>query len=176
MFTYNNMSEIVPSRKRRPDLLSVRNNAAWVAHDASMRSIIAEVTTLIEFLERLSPSGSTSRDRLAKSKADGLRANANGERGLIVAEIMAREEEIDAQWYIDDAANRSRQTMLHRGHRYGDLSASGTSKLQAGDYFAEPWIRMGAVGAGHSYDSMAVDGNARSHMGNSYGGKSVFSD
>ena len=59
------------------------------------------------------------------------------------------------------------------GHSFKNIRATDKSKLQSGDYIASG---AQVSGRGHSYDDISASGSAAVHLGNNYGGKSVFDD
>lgn len=146
----------------------------WALRDEKkFGKVIPSVRFKIEELEELNESLVPVRKELARKEAEELVHPSSIEEPETTLRVLNEcAEEVDPEFR--EAAEAEAASKV-AGHTYRNIYVGERARAQQGDVFTKGY--EGPISdLKHSFDNVRTMGDARSHQGNLYGGKSVFDD
>ncbi|KAH8901753.1 hypothetical protein GQ53DRAFT_851868 [Thozetella sp. PMI_491] len=158
----NKIAQLVKERHRGTGLL---RKMTWALRDSvQLGKLLDDITSLVESLEKIAtPSLRPWQLQLARNETTCF---ADIESLAVLEEAAER---------VDPLLQSCVRLALGRSHRYVNVVARNGAKAMMGDYYSQEW-NHGPVGFCHVYHGIQVDDEARTHLGNIYGGKGVWDD
>lgn len=151
---HTSMRKAAVARQSKTNILS---KAAWaIYHKKRFDTMVEEIKELVDSLIQLFPNAIPKQQALAASEAAVV---SDVEDLRLLSEVSMQDDPI-----LLEATNSK---LSHYGHVFKSPSATGYSKMHAGDDVA-----YGVAAYNHIYDNARSSDNANAHFGNVYRGPS----
>lgn len=156
------MRELSLKRQSRAGA-GLRQKFKWAIYEEKhFRRLIDDVSDLVDGLVDLFPAARNMQRRLCEMEVSEMMDEADSLP--VLKSIVA-----DRDAYLEAAVAMAMED--RKGHSYKNIKGSDRAKLRSGD---EVFDGAQVTGRSHTYEDIFGSDNAIIHMGNSYGGKSVF--
>jgi hypothetical protein len=161
----NRMRSLAAKRQKGATILKL---SSWaIHHSTSFKTLIDDISALVDGLEQLFPPPPAAQAQLAKQEAAEAQGEEEGQALVTASEGL------------DEALHEAAAQVAVEGHQYKhvEVEAGEDSAVLNGNVYASGYTGGTVPGASHLYDRVKIKGakELRVLNGNRYGGDNFFS-
>lgn len=165
---HGRLRSIVTQRQKGTSLLK---KAAWALYDAkNFEKLVNEITGFVDALEKLIPADSKVRHTLVEMEIEEV----DDKPSLDVLHDAAG----DTDSVLAQAVTKRLEMFGSRNYAK-TIQSEESARVRLGNEWAEGVLSRGSQAVGQTWnetESVAAKGKSAVHIGNSYGGRSIFGD